>query len=138
MIRTYEELTQLKTFEERVKYLMVPWSPLTFGNDRWINQLLYSSDQWKRIRRSVILRDNGWDLGVEGRDIGSVIFVHHMNPITVDDIVEERPIVFDKRYLITTCKTTHEAIHHSDERILFQHMIERKPNDTCPWKGGSR
>lgn len=136
MNRTYSELQTLKTFEERFNYLKLSGSvgKETFGYDRILNQMLYKSHKWKKVRDKVIIRDNGCDLGVKGREIYGRIIVHHINPITVDDILNERPEVYDPEYLICTSDLTHNAIHYSDENILVKDPVERTKNDTCPWK----
>lgn len=136
-IRTYSELSKLKTFRERYEYLKLDGTvgEETFGFDRYINQMFYKSEEWKRIRNYVITRDNGCDLGIQDRKIvDSVILVHHMNPITKEDIINKNEILLDPEYLITTIKPTHDAIHYGDEDILFGEFIERSKNDTCPWR----
>lgn len=137
-IRTYSELMQLSTFDERYEYLKLgdKVGEETFGSDRYLNQLLYHSDKWKRTRAYVITRDHGCDLGVLDREIpeGVMVFVHHMNPITVEDVLNESEFVFDPEYLITTIKITHDAIHYGDSELLYQDPIERSKNDTCPWR----
>lgn len=134
--RTYSELVKLNTFEDRFNYLKLDGKvgKDTFGYDRVLNQLLYSSPKWKRARDKVIIRDNGCDLGIEGRDIFGKVMVHHMNPITVDDILNEESCVFDPEYLICVSHLTHNAIHYSDDNILVKDPIVRHKNDTCPWK----
>jgi hypothetical protein len=136
MIRSYSELKKLKTFEERFQYLQLRGvvGESTFGYDRYLNQLLYRSGPWRQTRGGVIIRDNGCDLGVEDYDIYDMIIVHHMNPITIEDIELERDIVFDPEFLICTTSKTHKAIHYGDESLLPKKFIERRPNDTCPWK----
>lgn len=136
-IRTYSELSKLKTFRERYKYLKLDGTvgEETFGFDRYINQMFYKSEEWKRIRNYVITRDNGCDLGIQDRKIvDSVILVHHMNPITKEDIINKNEILLDPEYLITTIKPTHDAIHYGDESLLAEDLIVRSKNDTCPWK----
>lgn len=136
-IRTYSELSKLKTFRERYEYLKLDGTvgEETFGFDRYMNQMFYKSDEWKRIRNYVITRDNGCDLGIQDRKIvDSVILVHHMNPITKDDIINKNEIILDPEYLITTIKPTHDAIHYGDESLLAEDLIVRSKNDTCPWK----
>ena len=135
-IRTYSELITLPTFEERFKYLQLgeKVGEDTFGHDRYLNQMFYVSDEWKRIRRDVIVRDNGCDLGIQDRKIHGLIIIHHMNPITIEDIINRSEFLLNPEYLISTVKNTHDAIHFSDERILITDPIERRPNDTCPWK----
>ncbi len=136
MIRTYTELSKLKTFEERFRYLKLDGivGQKTFGYNRYLNQILYKSDLWRETRNIVILRDNGCDLGVSGREIPGPIMVHHMNPITIEDIINGNPDIFNHEYLISTVKNTHDAIHYGDESLLTKDIEERKPNDTCPWK----
>lgn len=135
-IRTYSELVTLKTFEERFKYLQLNGvvGEQTFGFDRYINQIFYQSQEWKSIRNHVILRDNGCDLGVEGYEIVGKILIHHMNPITAKDIERRSDILMNPEYLISTVHNTHNAIHYGDEGLLVKAPIERKPNDTCPWR----
>ena len=136
MIRTYSELITLPTFEERFEYLRLGGKvgAETFGFDRYLNQIFYKSDKWLSVRDKVIIRDNGCDLGIEGREIYGRILVHHMNPITIDDIVNYSSWILDPEYLITTVKNTHDAIHYSDENLLIKDPIERRKNDTCPWR----
>ena len=135
-IRTYSELITLPTFEERFRYLQLGGKvgEDTFGHDRYLNQMFYTSDEWRRIRRDVIIRDNGCDLGIQDREIHGLIIIHHMNPITIEDIINRSEFLLNPEYLISTVKNTHDAIHFSDERILITDPIERRPNDTCPWK----
>jgi len=136
-IRTYSELSKLKTFKERYEYLKLDGTvgEETFGFDRYINQMFYKSEEWKRIRNYVITRDNGCDLGIQDRKIvDSVILVHHMNPITKEDIINKNEILLDPEYLITTIKPTHDAIHYGDESLLAEDLVIRSKNDTCPWK----
>lgn len=135
-IKTYSELIALPTFEERFEYLRLDGSvgEQTFGFDRYINQLFYQSYEWKKIRDFVIIRDNGCDLGVEGHDIGGKILIHHMNPITVNDIQNRSEFLLNPDYLISTTHITHNAIHYGDERLLAKGPIERTKYDTCPWR----
>lgn len=135
-IKTYSELIQLPTFEERFQYLKLNGSvgKETFGFDRYINQKFYRSFEWKRIRDQVIVRDNGCDLGVEDRWIGNRIYIHHMNPITDKDIVNVTSILLNPEYLICVSHQTHNAIHYGDEHLLIKEPIVRTKNDTCPWK----
>lgn len=136
-IRTYSELSKLKTFRERYEYLKLDGTvgEETFGFDRYINQMFYKSEEWKRIRNYVITRDNGCDLGIQDRKIvDSVILVHHINPITKEDIINKNEILLDPEYLITTIKPTHDAIHYGDESLLAEDLVIRSKNDTCPWK----
>lgn len=136
-IKTYSELITFPTFEERYQYLKLDGvvGEDTFGFDRYLNQEFYQRDQeWKRIRDFVIIRDQGCDLGVEGREIRGKILVHHMNPITKDDILKRSEFLLNPEYLICTLKSTHDAIHYGDENLLMKGPVERKPNDTCPWR----
>ena len=136
-IKTYSEIITFPTFEERYRYLKLDGvvGEDTFGFDRYLNQEFYQRDQeWKRIRDFVIIRDQGCDLGVEGREIRGKILVHHMNPITKDDILKRSKFLLNPEYLICTLKSTHDAIHYGDENLLMKGPVERKPNDTCPWR----
>lgn len=137
MKKSYNELITIPTFEERFRYLKVYGviGNQTFGYDRYLNQKLYNtSREWKRIRDKVILRDNGCDLGCEGFEIYGKIIIHHINPITVEDIVTCNPCIFDLNNLISTSHNTHNAIHYGDEKSLIVAPIERKQYDTCPWR----
>lgn len=135
-IRTYSELSKLKTFEERFEYLRLNGrvGEETFGFDRYLNQIFYQSKEWQAIRDEVITRDNGCDLGIDDREIYDKILVHHMNPITQEDILNRSDILLDPEYLISTTKNTHDAIHYGDGSLLYTAPIERSKNDTCPWK----
>lgn len=135
-IRTYSELIKIPTFEERFQYLRLDGivGESTFGFDRYLNQVFYRSQRWKKIRDYVILRDNGCDLAMEGYEIYDRILVHHMNPITVRDIEHETEFLIDPEFLISTVHNTHNAIHYGDESLLPLLPIERTPFDTCPWK----
>lgn len=135
-IKTYSELVTLSNFEERYRYLRLKGAvgEESFGYDRYLNQLFYRSQKWKSIRDSVIVRDNGCDLGVEGYEIYGRILIHHMNPITLKDIEQESDFLLDPEYLISTTHNTHNAIHYGDESLLITAPIERTKNDTCPWK----
>lgn len=136
ILKTYSELSKLKTFEDRFQYLRLDGivGEETFGFDRYLNQILYQSDEWKRCRRDIIIRDNGCDLGCEGFEVHGRILIHHINPITVDDIVNRNPKVFDPENLILTSHNTHQAIHYGNEDLLIRAPVERSKNDTCPWK----
>jgi hypothetical protein len=133
--RSYSELRRLHTFEERFEYLKMNGEVgrATFGFDRWINQRFYTSYMWKRARRDVILRDNGCDLGISGYEIGGSVLIHHMNPMTSEDIVHSEEWIFDLEYLITTTHNTHNAIHFGDDRLLPKVVLDRVPNDTKLW-----
>lgn len=136
-IRSYTELSQLETFDERFQYLQLNGrvGRDTFGFDRIFNQRFYRSQEWKSVRDFVIVRDNGCDLGVEGHEIyGSRIIIHHMNPISLEDIERSSSFLLDPEYMITTIHRTHNAIHYGDESLLIRDPIERTRNDTCPWR----
>ena len=135
-IRTYSELITLPTFEERYKYLQLSGfvGEETFGFDRYLNQNFYRSQEWKRIRDLVIIRDNGCDLGIEDREIFGKIIIHHMNPINIKDIRDVSDYLLNPEYLICTTHQTHNAIHYGDDNLLVKGPIERSPNDTCLWK----
>lgn len=134
--KRYSELITISTYEERFKYLQLKGAVGndTFGYDRYLNQILYNSPEWKRLRNQIIIRDNGRDLGCEGYEIYGRILIHHMNPITVEDIVSRDPIVFDPENLICVSHNTHNAIHYGDENLLIMAPVERTKNDTCPWR----
>lgn len=146
-IRRYSELITIPTYEERFKYLQLKGAvgADTFGYDRYLNQILYNSPEWKRFRNDIIIRDNGCDLACEGYEIkgwkdqeGKIhrarIIIHHMNPITVDDILNHNPMVFDPENVITTVLNTHNAIHYGDEKLLVTGPVTRSPNDMCLWR----
>ena len=135
-IRTYSELIMLPTFEERYEYLRLDGrvGEETFGFDRWLNQTFYKSEEWLSMRDKIIVRDNGCDLGIPGRDIYSRILIHHMNPITKEDILRRSDILLNPEYLICVTLNTHRAIHYGNENLLMKDPIERRPNDPCPWK----
>lgn len=136
-IRTYSELMSLSTFEERFKYLQLNGSvgSETFGYDRYLNQAFYGkSQEWKEIRDYVIIRDNGCDLGMEGYEIHGRVYVHHMNPISAEDIIHQSDFLINPEFLISTTHNTHNAIHYGDEGLLILPPIVRAENDTCPWR----
>ena len=136
IIRTYSELIQLSTFEERFEYLKLGGrvGEETFGFDRYLNQLFYNTPEWKSTRNFIITRDNGCDLGMPGREICGKILIHHMNPITVEDILNRSEFLLNPEYLISTIKNTHDAIHFGDSELLYKDPIVRFKNDTCPWR----
>lgn len=136
IIRTYSELITLPTFMERYKYLRIGGTvgTDTFGFDRYLNQMFYKSDEWKSIRRHVIIRDCGCDLGIEGHEIHERILIHHINPISEEDILDRSDFLLNPEYLISTSHRTHNAIHYGDDSILIDVPLERRKNDTCPWK----
>lgn len=135
-MRTYQELIWLSTFLERFQYLQLHGlvGKATFGFDRWLNQRLYRSYEWQKVRRDVILRDNGCDLACPGHELDRRVFVHHMNPISVNDIAERMDLVLNPDYLVTVSFETHQAIHYGDESLLPLLSADRHPNDTCPWR----
>ena len=135
-IRTYSELITIPTFKERYEYLRLKGfvGEETFGYDRYLNQSFYRSREWMDIRDHVIVRDNGCDLGMPGHEIHGRILIHHMNPITKEDILRRSEFLLDPEYLISTIKLTHDAIHYGDENLLMDEPIVRTKNDTCPWR----
>lgn len=136
IIRRYSELKRLSTFEERYRYLRLAGliGETTFGFERFLNQALYTSQRWRLVRNQIILRDNGCDLGIDGYDIHDKIIIHHMNPLTREQMREPDESMFDPEYLICVSMATHNAIHYGDEGLLPHGPIIRKPNDMCPWK----
>lgn len=134
-LRSYSGLVRFDSLEDRFEYLKlggeVGYS--TFGYDRWVNQRFYTSIEWKRIRDVVIVRDNGCDLGVEGYEIRDRILIHHMNPMTLDDIEHGNLDILDPEYLICTSHNTHNAIHYGEKDLLPQLLVERYPGDTKLW-----
>ena len=133
--KCYTELSKLTTFNERFNYLKLDGivGEETFGYDRILNQLLYKSKKWRKVRDEVLIRDNGGDLGLEDYPINGRHIIHHMNPITVEDVLNDKPEIFDPEYLITVSNSTHNAIHFSNENNLQKDPIERTQNDTCLW-----
>lgn len=135
MMKTYSGLIAIPSFEDRLKYLSLSGKvgEMTFGGHRALNQTLYRSPEWKRVRREVILRDNGFDLAHPDYPIGSVIYIHHINPISIEDLIEGHPTVFDLDNLVSVSFGTHQEIHYGccTNKWIYQ---ERLPNDTCPWK----
>lgn len=135
--RTYSDLSKLKSFEERFDYLKLDGAvgKETFGFDRYLNQALYSSKEWKHIKNQVIIRDEGCDLGISGNKINRKAIIHHMNPITREQIENRDPEIFNPEYLITVSHSTHNAIHYGDKDLLArQAPVERKQGDTVPWR----
>lgn len=135
-IRTYSELSQFRTFEERYEYCRLDGivGIETFGFDRYLNQVFYKSKEWKAVRDFVIVRDNGCDLGTEGYEIHGRILIHHLNPISQEDVLRRSKFLLDPEYLICVSHNTHNAIHYGDEELLITAPIVRRENDTCPWK----
>lgn len=134
---TYSELLKIKSFEDRFKYLALSGTvaEVTFGGHRQLNQILYHTQEWQNTRREVIIRDSGNDLAHIDHPIGGRIYIHHMNPITIDDILKRRPCVFDLENLVSCSFDTHNAIHYGNENVLKQkEIIIRMAGDTTPWK----
>lgn len=136
MILTYSKLIELPTFTERFDYLSLKGvvGESTFGGSRYLNQLFYNSKEWKEVRDIVIMRDEGCDLGCLDRPITGTIYIHHINPIRKEDILTRSWKVLDPENLICVSFNTHQAIHYGDRSILIPDLVERYPNDTCPWK----
>lgn len=134
--RSYSELIRFPTFEERFQYLKLGGlvGKTTFGHDRYLNQLLYHSNEWRRFRKEIIIRDNGGDMALEDYQIVVGIIVHHIVPLTIEDIENRSDRIFDPENVVCVSHKTHEAIHYGDERLLPRLLVERRPNDTCPWK----
>lgn len=136
-LKTYSELVKLPTFIERIRYLKLSGrvSEETFGVERYLNQQFYKSKIWKELRNSIILRDNGCDLGLEGYGLNKGIIIHHMNPITVKDVINLTDAVLNPEYLICVSHVTHNVIHYGDESYIEDmNYKERSANDTCPWR----
>lgn len=136
-IKTYSELVTFSTFEERFKYLQLSDGRVgddTFGYDRYLNQQFYKTREWRNLRDSLIVRDNGCDLGVDGYEIYGRIIIHHLNPISKNDILYRTDFLTNPEYLICTTHNTHNAIHYGDENLLAKGPVERTANDTCPWR----
>lgn len=138
IIRTYSELIQIPTFEERFEYLKLGGKvgEETFGFDRYLNQYFYTNPEWRLLRSQIITRDGGCDLAMPDRKIpeGVKIFIHHINPITIEDILKRSEYLLNPEYLITTIKITHDAIHYGNSELLYKDPIIRTKNDTCPWR----
>lgn len=135
MIRSYSDLERIETFEARYKYLALRGNvgESTFGFDRYINQMFYTSTQWRNLRHHIIARDNGCDLGIEGYEIHGRLYIHHLNPVTADAISQGDPSILDSEFLITTTHQTHNAIHYGDERLLSRPLVPRQAGDTKLW-----
>lgn len=136
IIRCYKELSRINSYEERFRYLKLVGQvgESTFGFDRYLNQIVYSSRKWKQVRNAVIIRDEGRDMGVEGYEIQGRIVIHHMNPISIEDVEKDSDFIYDPEFLICVAPITHNAIHYGDESLLPKDPIDRFPNDTCPWR----
>ena len=134
MNKSYRECIRLSSFEERYQYLKLTGAvgDMTFGGHRSLNQLLYRMPEWKRVRRDIIIRDNGCDLAHPDFELNQAAYIHHINPITIQDILDRNPLIFDPENLIVCSFNTHQAIHYGDEGLLPKLPIERQPNDTCP------
>lgn len=136
-IKTYSELITLPTFEDRLAYLKLDSSVAdsTFGGHRWVNQKLYTSKEWRTFRNKVIVRDNGCDLGVDGLEINEHILIHHINPLTIDDVLNRSPNIFDMNNVICVSKNTHNYIHYGIDNFDNPYNITiRFKNDQIPWK----
>lgn len=135
IIRTYKELSRIESYNDRYEYLKLGGGvgESTFGFDRILNQLLYRSQEWKRVRNEVIIRDNGFDMGFNDYPICGRIIIHHMNPLTVEDIYDRNSDVYNPEFLICVSHSTHNAIHYGDSSLLQNMPKERCPGDTCPW-----
>lgn len=135
-IKTYSELVKLASFEERFNYLKIQGKIgiETFGFDRYLNQTFYNSREWKRVRNLVIARDLGCDLGIPDYPINDRIYIHHMNPVTIEDVIAHDPKILNPEYLICVSRKTHEAIHYGSNEVPRKELVERSQNDTCPWK----
>lgn len=135
-IKSYKELIKLKTFEERLRYLQLNAivGIETFGSGRWLNQRLYHSSLWDDVKNEIILRDNGCDLGLDGYEIRGRIYMHHLNPITKEDVLNNSSKLYDPNNLICVSFDTHQSIHYGSECAALSQLVERRPNDTCPWK----
>lgn len=136
-IKSYSELITLPTFEERYRYLRLDGTvgEETFGYDRYLNQVFYTSKLWRDFRRDIIVRDLGCDLGISDREIGGLIMIHHLNPISLDDILKRNlEVLVNPENAICVSHNTHQAIHYGDESLLITAPIERSKNDTCPWR----
>lgn len=136
MIKSYSGVVKLNTYRDRYEYLKIGGNvgEETFGGSRWLNQVLYSSSEWKRFRREIILRDNGCDLACPDRPISTRIYIHHINPITLEDIQNRNGCVFDPENVICCSHEMHQAIHYGNESLLSIDVPQRRPNDTCPWR----
>lgn len=134
--RCYKELSRIDNYEERFRYLKLAGQvgESTFGFDRYLNQIVYSSKRWKQVRNAVIIRDEGRDMGVEGYEIQGRIVIHHMNPISIEDAEKDRDFIYDPEFLICVSPITHNAIHYGDESLLPKGPVDRFPNDMCPWR----
>lgn len=135
-MKTYTDLQNRKTFKERFNYLKLNGDvgAETFGTYRYLNQMLYRSKEWRELRRMILIRDNGCDLGIPDRKIGGHVYIHHIEPITREDILNRASKVLDPNNVISCSRQTHNALHYGDESLLIEDFIERQPNDTIPWR----
>lgn len=135
-IKTYSELSKLKTFKARLEYLKLDGvvGRETFGSSRWLNQRFYTSAEWLQFRTKIILRDGGCDLGIPGHDIARFGVIHHINPIELEDILESTDALMDPENSIFVSESTHRVIHYGNLQLAALEFSERRPNDTCPWK----
>lgn len=135
----YSELMEIPTFEERFEYLNLlgKVGAETFGYDRWQNQRFYRSAEWKRFRDDIIIRDNGCDLAIPDRQIFGRVHIHHLNPVSLDELANGSDSLLDPENVVCVSLLTHNAIHYGDTSILYKDPVVRRPNDTCPWKGGT-
>lgn len=136
MKKSYHEMIEISNFFDRFNYVKLEGyvGASTFGSNRYLNQMLYRSYEWKKFRNEIVLRDNGCDLADPDREIGGIIIVHHLNPITIDDVAQRRSCVFDPDNVVCVSHITHEAIHYGDESLLIKDPVERYPGDTIPWR----
>ena len=135
-IRTYKELVSIDNYLDRYEYLKLGGTvgQETFGFERYLNQKFYRTDEWRKVRDYVIVRDNGCDMAFDGREIHSRILIHHLNPVMPNDILERESWILDPEFLVCVCKQTHDAIHYGDESLLLLDPVIRTKNDTCPWR----
>ena len=136
MIKRYSKLIKIDNFLDRFEYLKLGGvvGETTFGSNRYLNQILYRSYDWKKFRREIIIRDGGCDLADPDREIKGIIIVHHINPITIDDVRMRRRCVFDPENVVCVSHMTHEAIHYGDDTLLMKGPVVRRPGDTIPWR----
>ncbi len=135
--KCYSELIKIDNYLERYQYLKLggKTADVTFGNERYLNQVLYKSPEWKSFRQNIIIRDHGMDMGLDGFPISGIILIHHINPITAKDILNRAFCIFDPENVISVAFKTHNAIHYGDEGLMdVDVLVERTPNDTCPWR----
>lgn len=136
IIRSYKELSRIDNYYDRFEYLKIRGNvgEITFGWQRYLNQVVYHSQRWRKVRDAVIIRDDGCDLGDPDHLINGLIIIHHMNPLTPEQVEDDSDLIYDPEFLICTDSITHKAIHYGDRGLLPSPLIERKPGDTCPWK----